>query len=123
MGRGTHRHGLILVSAVVGAVWASGARASDLLSRWQTRAHIHTSISLDYFSSDQALNNKRGFAGATGRFSAHPQLGDRLRGYVSGWVTDPRLNRAEGADTLIRQAYITKNWRDNQLRVGKQIVA
>lgn len=123
MGRGTHRHGLILVSAVVGAVWASGARASDLLSRWQTRAHIHTSISLDYFSSDQALNNKRGFAGATGRFSAHPRLGDRLRGYVSGWVTDPRLNRAEGADTLIRQAYITKNWRDNQLRVGKQIVA
>ena len=102
---------------------ASDARASDLLRYWQDRAHVHASIAWDYFSSDQALDNKRGFVGATGRLSARPRLGHRLHAYVSGWVTDPGLNRAEGTQSLIRQAYFAKSWRDNQLKIGKQIVA
>ena len=107
----------------ISLVSLSKTQADTRLGDWQARAHVHASIAWDYFSSNQTLDNEHGFVGTTGRFSARPRLGHRLRAYVSGWLTDPGLNHGEGVQSLIRQAYLTQNWRGNQLRVGKQIIA
>ncbi|MHB8254450.1 MAG: DUF1302 family protein [Acidiferrobacter sp.] len=120
MVRWGRRLGLVL--GTLSALVSQGARASQGASL-RARYDAHSSIAWDYFSSDQSLDNQRGFFGATGRFSLRPRLGHRLRAYASGWLTDPGINRQAGAQAWLREAYLSKNWRGNQLRVGKQIVA
>ncbi len=75
-----------------------------------------------YWSSSRDLEDGAHFFGSSLWLKANPKLGSNVSLLAEGWVRNQDLFHEDATDGALREAFLNANFKDVDLRIGKQLI-